>query len=496
MSSAANRSRKRSGKSNTPVEVVWRPQPGPQKALVDCPFGEVFFGGSRGGGKTDGMLGKWALKEARHGAAFSAMMFRRTAVSSSDAIERSKQIYGPLGGKFNQSKLVWRMPNGGRIGFGYLDNVADAQEYQGRNLTDAWIEEAGQYPTPEPIFRLFGALRSSAGVPTQLVLTGNPGGPGQSWIRDRYEMVPFPKAPKVLTKPLQDGSSHKLAVIPSRLSDNKLLLKLDPNYVHRLQLVGKEALVRAWLDGDWNAVEGAFFDEWSEARHVVEPFALPRDWLRFRAMDWGSASPFSVGWWAVAGDEHPLGDKRVIPRGALVRYREWYGATAPNTGLKLSAEEVAQGIKEREKGETITYGVLDPSAFAQNGGPSIAEMMRRIDNNTGARFRAADNSRVGQRGAMSGWMAVRARLKGNGEHPMLFVFSTCVALIRTLPLLQHDPDRPEDLDTTMEDHAADELRYACLSRPYVPARPAPAEAKPMSGYSSYGRKPRVSINTL
>ena len=194
------------------------------------------------------------------------------------------------------------------VGFGYLDSVADAQEYQGRNLTDAWIEEAGQYPTPEPIFRLFGALRSSAGVPTQLVLTGNPGGPGQSWIRDRYEMVPFPKAPKVLTKPLQDGSSHKLAVIPSRLSDNKLLLKLDPNYVHRLQLVGKEALVRAWLDGDWNAVEGAFFDEWSEARHVVEPFALPRDWLRFRAMDWGSASPFSVGWWAVAGDEHPLGE--------------------------------------------------------------------------------------------------------------------------------------------------------------------------------------------
>ena len=70
------------------------------------------------------------------------------------------------------------------------------------------------------------------------------------------------------------------------------------------------------------------------------------------------------------------------------------------------------------------------------------------------------------------------------------------ALIRTLPLLQHDPDRPEDLDTEMEDHAADETRYACLSRPYVAARPAPPEAKPMSGYSSYGRKPRVSINTL
>jgi hypothetical protein len=285
-------------------------------------------------------------------------------------------------------------------------------------------------------------------------------------------------------------------VIPSRLSDNKLLLKLDPNYVHRLQLVGKEALVRAWLNGDWNAVEGAFFDEWDERRHVVRPFPVPRDWLRFRSMDWGSASPFSIGWWAVAADDHPLQDGRLIPRGALVRYREWYGASSANTGLKLSAEEVARGIKEREKDETIAYGVLDPSAFAQNGGPSIAEMMRRINDNTGPRFRAADNSRVGQRGAMSGWMAVRARLKGNGEHPMLFVFSICAALIRTLPLLQHDPDRPEDLDTKMEDHAADEVRYACLSRPYVPLRLAPAEEKSMSGYSSYGQKPRVSVNTL
>ena len=250
------------------------------------------------------------------------MMFRRTTVSSTDAIERSKQIYGPLGGKFNETKLVWRMPNGGRVGFGYLDSVDDAQEYQGRNLTDAWIEEAGQYPTPDPIFRLFGALRSSSGVPTQLVLTGNPGGPGQSWIRERYEMVPFPEQAKLLSRPLPDGSSHKVAVIPSRLADNKILMHLDPSYVQRLQLVGKAALVRAWLDGDWNAIEGAFFDEWDEKRHVVAPFAVPADWLRFRSMDWGSAAPFSVGWWAVAGDDYPLGDGRAHPArraGALPR---------------------------------------------------------------------------------------------------------------------------------------------------------------------------------
>ena len=122
-------------------------------------------------------------------------MFRRTSVSAEDAIERSQEIYAPLGGRFNETKLRWRMPNGGRVSFAYLENTADANEYQGRNVTDAWVEEAGQYPTASPIDRLFGVLRSSHGVPIQLILTANPGGPGQHWIRQRYRIHPFPKRP-------------------------------------------------------------------------------------------------------------------------------------------------------------------------------------------------------------------------------------------------------------------------------------------------------------
>ena len=90
---------------------------GPQESLVECSLEEVFFGGARGGGKTDGVLGKWALKERRYGQHFNGIMFRRTTVSSEDAIERSREIYGPLGGKFNEQKLSWRMPNGGRVSF-------------------------------------------------------------------------------------------------------------------------------------------------------------------------------------------------------------------------------------------------------------------------------------------------------------------------------------------------------------------------------------------
>ena len=56
---------------------------------------------------------------------------------------------------------------------------------------------------------------------------------------------------------------------------------------------------------------------------------------------------------------------------------------------------------------------------------------------------------------------------------MLFVFSTCKALIRTLPALQHDHSRAEDVDTEQEDHAPDEARYACMSRPYVTKKPEP-----------------------
>src|SRR5690606_3402568 len=134
--------------------------------------------------------------------------------------------------------------------------------------------------------------------------------------------------------------------------------------------------------------------------------------------------------------------------GALVRYREWYGASAPNTGLKLTAEEVASGIKSREKGETIAFGVLDPAAFAEDGGPSIAQRLA----GKGVHFRPADNKRVGSRGAMGGWDMMRARLKGDGERPMLYVFSTCRDFIRTVPVLQHDQNRPEDLDTAAEDH--------------------------------------------
>lgn len=468
------------------VEIIWRPQPGPQHALIDCPLPEIFYGGARGGGKTDGALGKYGLKAKRYGPHFNAVFFRKELPMLDDAIERSHDIYGPLGAKWLEQKKAWRFPWGGRLRFRPLENVRDAEKYQGQNLTDACVEEAGQYPDPAPIDRLNGVLRSAHGVPTQLLLTGNPGGPGHGWLKARY-IDPEPFGMKILVRKLPNGKDHKCVFIPSKVENNRILMEQDPEYVNRLYLVGSAELVSAWLRGDWDAVEGAYFPEFSKELHVIPPMTLPAHWARFRAMDWGSAKPFSVGWYAVSD-----GEIAQFPRGALIKYREWYGCKEgqPNVGLKMEAEAVGDGIKRLEK-ERVAYGVLDPAAFAEDGGPSIASRMKVI-------FRPADNKRVAQVGAMGGWDQLRSRLVGTAERdqktgrvmwekggkPMLYFFSTCKHTIRTLPALQHDDSRAEDVDTNSEDHAADETRYACMSRPYVVGLPSVK-----AGHDGYTRSP-------
>jgi hypothetical protein len=190
-------------------------------------------------------------------------------------------------------------------------------------------------------------------------------------------------------------------------------------------------------------------------------------------MDWGSAKPFSVNWMAISD-----GTMADYPRGALINYREWYGVASkpngtfePNVGVKMTAEKVGAGIAEREMDEKVSNdaSVMDPAAFAVISGPSVAE---RVYEGSGRKvaFRRADNRRVGKKGAFIGWDSVRARLQGNDEGvPMIYFMDCCPHIIRTLPVLQHDEARPEDVDTDGEDHGPDSIRYACMSRPYLPA---------------------------
>lgn len=442
--------------------LLWAAQAGPQQAFLRCPATEVVYGGARGGGKTDACLGEWLVHSAKHGAAAKGIFLRRELPQLEAAIARAKELYLPIGAVWKEQAKTFLMPGGGVLKFRPLERDADAAKYQGHDYTRVYAEELTNWPSPGPILKMIATLRSAAGVRCQLRATCNPGGVGHAWVKARY----IANGPYRLVR---DGLTSRV-FIPARLSDNPALTRADPGYVDRLKQTGSAQQVRAWLDGDWDVVEGAYFTEWDAAKHIVAPFEISNEWTRFRSFDWGFARPFSVGWWAVAGEDvyRPEG---VIPRGALVRYREWYGAGGPNAGLRLTTEEVARGIKEREAGERINYGVADPAIFSEDGGPSRAEIMRRL----GVGWRPADNARVGRNGAMGGWDEVRARLRGKDGRPTLYVFSTCEAVIRTLPALQHDADRPEDVDTDGEDHAADELRYACMSRPIARKIERPAE---------------------
>lgn len=466
--------------------VVWRPQPGPQTALLSCPAFEILFGGARGGGKTDGMLGEWAVHADRYGEHAKGIFFRKTLPQLEAAIARSKVLYRPLGARWLEQKKTWIFPGGAVLKFRYLETADDAENYQGHDYTRLYFEELTNWADPAPIFMVSATLRSGAGVPCRMLATANPGGPGHQWVKGRY-IDPAPAG----YKPIQDEETGEYRVfIPSKLSDNLALMRNDPGYAKRLRGAGSEQLVKAWLAGDWNIVEGAFFANFSAERHIIPPFTIPKHWTRYRCFDWGSAKPFATLWLAVSDGTTRVrrtdGTSFYPPVGAVVVYREYYGMEKgkPNVGLKMPATKVAEEIKRRDGGDT-TFGLADPAIFAEDGGPSIADMMRQ----GGVVWRPADNSR------MAGWEQVRIRLEGEEGLPMLYFFNTCTHIIRTLPALQHDEHNAEDVDSDGEDHAPDALRYGLMARPLVRKAPHSDEPKPgtLDWLLKYtGDKPTVS----
>ncbi|APW40548.1 hypothetical protein RD110_08025 [Rhodoferax koreense] len=338
-------------------------------------------------------------------------------------------------------------------------------------------------------FREKFGVNLSAKIP--LALSGsNPGNLGHGWVKAAFIDGVAEFAIRRMS-PSEGGMLRQY--IPARLEDNPHIDAAE--YEGKLAGLGTKELVRAMRDGDWSIVAGAFFDNIREDKHKLPSFTPPAHWTRFRSFDWGSAKPFSVGWWVVAEAEWVKtfkdGKERMLPQGALVRYREWYGVKRDedgqikaNEGLRLSAEAVGRGIMERERGEKIDEAMsrADPSMWKEDGGASNAEKMLKCDARDpnkicGPRFAPADNTRA------LGWQEMYSRLAwedvDDGE-PMLFVTEDCYDWWRTVPPLQHDENKPEDINSDMEDHAGDDTRYACMGRPVsrvqkprTPTGPAP-----------------------
>jgi hypothetical protein len=448
---------------------------------------EILYGGAVGGGKSF-LMRVAAVMWCGRIPGLQVYLFRRLR---DDLVKN--HIEGPKGLRMMLAPWVGaglvtmvgdeiRFWNGSKIYLCHCKDEKDRFKYLGAEIHLLLIDELTTFS--DVIYRFLRSRLRMVGVKIpddlkgrfpRIICGSNPGNVGHQWVKAAFI---DPRAPlECEIMPEVEGGMLR-QYIPARLEDNPSMAEDDPGYANKVSGMGNPELVRAMRDGDWNVVAGAFFPEFSADRHIIMPRSLPDHWARFRSFDWGSARPFAVHWWAVSDGSVPD-----IARGCLVCYREWYGMklNEPNVGLRMTAEQVGEGIKARERDDPkpasgMMVGVADPAIFSEDGGPSIASRMTQAARIV---FRPADNKRVPQRGAMGGWDQVRARLVGDGDgNPMVVLFSTCRDLIRTLPAMQHDASRAEDIDTESEDHAADSLRYALMSRPYVRdmERPKPRDS--------------------
>lgn len=413
----------------------WEAQPRQAEFLLRTED-EVLYGGAAGGGKTDALLID-AIATCQEHAGAKVMFLRKTFADlnlNGAAIPRSHEL---LTGRahWDGQDHRWRFRNGSVLQFGHLQSEKDRYKYQGAQFDRLLWDELTQFTLDEYLFLRTRVRATVPHIRTGIRAATNPGGIGHAWVKDRF----VDAAPAAQPFTITDGGHASSAVfIPAKVSDNQALLARDPLYPVRLAGSG-EALSRALLEGDWDLFIGQVFTEWRRDVHVVEPFAVPTDWPKWRAVDFGYSVPFCCLWAARA------------PSGQVYIYRELY-----ETGL-LDSEQAAKIRRQSKDDGSMRATFADPSMWAaQHNGHAVTAVATAYAD-MGLTLTKATNDRL------SGKQRVHEALYWDNEtEPMLQVFSSCTNLIRTLPALVYDLHRVEDVDSDGEDHAYDALRYLLM----------------------------------
>jgi hypothetical protein len=444
------------------------------------PATEILYGGAAGGGKSH-LMRVAAIAWCTAIPGLQVYIFRRI----SDDLYKN-HMEGPTGlpailgpwinagrVKVNYSKNSVEFWNGSKIHLCHCQYEKDVTKYQGAEIHVLMIDELTHFT--ETMYRYLrgrvrlGGLKVPAewrGKFPRIVCGSNPGGVGHNWVRATFVDAAPPR--EIVHTGKTEGGMRR-QYIPARLDDNPTLRETDPDYIDRLEGLGRPDLIRAMKEGDWDIVAGGMFDDvWRLDKHVLKPFSIPDGWRVDRAFDWGSSKPFSVGWWAESDGTPAVqadGTTRTFPRGSLIRLGEWYGWNGrPNEGLRVADSEIARGIKSRENEMNIAarvkVGPADSSIFDETNGDSPAKQQER----GGVRWEKADKSPGSRK---RGWQLMRNRLLAaladRPEEHGLYVFDTCRQFIRTVPVLPRDDKNPDDVDTAAEDHIGDETRYRCLA---------------------------------
>jgi hypothetical protein len=436
-------------------EYIFKANPGPQEAFLRASEQEVLYGGAAGGGKSYAMIADPVAGFETVGQ--RALLLRRTTEELRELIGVTKELYPQAlpGAKFSERDKTWTFPSGATLWMSYLDHEDDVTRYQGQAFQWIGFDELGQWPTPKAWDYLRSRLRGDKGSGLYMRATTNPGGSGGAWVKKMF-VDPAPWGTPFWATDIETGevmtwpSNHvnagkplfKRKFIPARLTDNPYLMEDGLYEANLLSL--PEAERKKLLEGDWDVTEGAAFPEWNRQLHVVEPYEIPKHWIKFRACDYGYSDGTAVVWFAIRPDN-----------GQLVMYRELYGR-------KILATKLAEMINEIEEKDKVYYGVLGSDAWHERGntGPSMGEVLSNK-----CRFRRADR---GKGSRIAGKQQLHQRLQQMDDllgEPMLVVFSTCLHTISQIPALPLDKNNPEDVDTKSEDHIYDAIRYGLMTRP-------------------------------
>lgn len=421
------------------ITDFFKPTPKQAEALKYVGKGyNIFYGGARGGGKTDLSIFACFLSALLY-PRLKCCIIRATYKELNDEIvDRTLKTYPAKYFKYkfkNKDKII-TFENESSIYFRAIFKKRDLDKIQGVEFQLIVIDEANNFEQ-EMIEIISASLRTSKHqdfVPT-LLMTGNPLGKADSYFISHFVQPDYSMWTDEELK-----NKDKYVFIPAKLSDNPYA---NPEYRERLEMLSP-VLREAYLEGKWGMTLGQFFDMWNPEIHIVEPFEIPKHWTIKSGLDlgWSTKHPTFCVW--VAQD--PVTQTCYV-------FQEYEGVA--------NTTQYANDILAIEKdwGDVETFA--DPNAFyIMKPQDSTADSDAAIFLRAGKFLRPAVNDRK------LGWTVLKQWLSynKNGE-TKLKIFSTCRRLIYAIPRAQYSKDNKhkEDLDTNGFDDPLDALRYVMIS---------------------------------
>lgn len=412
----------------------------------------IGYGGARGGGKSHWLLAQMGGDDCMRVPGLKCLLLRKVGKANLEHFEDlRRRLFHRLPHEFSAFRGVLTFANGSRIIAGHFQSEKDIDAYLGLEYDCIGLEECTQL-TSRKFQDITTCCRTSKpNWRPRLYSTTNPGGVGHAWYRKKF-IVPF-----------QNGAETETRFIPARVTDNQWN---NPEYRRVLEgLTGWQR--RAWLEGDWDIAAGQFFTTLRRDVHVIDEFDDTRAVEWFAALDFGFAH-YTV---CLLGCRDGDGNIFVVDEHAERLWLPQRHAAAIKAMVGRHVVPVENrsfrdgGVKTRplEIGDLKRF-VAGADVFSrQSDGTTVAAQYAKH----GIALRCANTDRI------NGWAEVLQRLGDvdGGVTPTLFIRQRCGRLIETLPALQRDPHRPEDLlkvdsdeDGVGGDDSADALRYMVATK--------------------------------